>query len=124
MTSSKDQWIPEIAYEESEGGISSHIPFIQVPEDQEMPRMIFIFESRDTGEFEPGLEGEEIPVVELNLHQYANMAALKEHLSPQEYDNVRAVLGLDPMKKAVTEGQKITDKIRKNLHSDVEVGSD
>ena len=30
----KGQWIPEIMYEESEDGISSHIPFIMVPKDK------------------------------------------------------------------------------------------
>lgn len=108
-------WVPEIVYEESEGGLTSKIPFINCPEDQEMPRMLFMFESRETGEYEPGLEGEEIPVVELNLHQYANMASLKANLTLQEYDRVRFVLGLEPMKDAVAAGQKITDNIRNHL---------
>ena len=56
-----NQWVPEICYEDSEGGLTSKIPFIHVPDDQSMPRMLFIFESHDTGEYEPGLEGEEIP---------------------------------------------------------------
>ena len=110
-----NQWVPEIVYEESEGGLTSKIPFIDVPDDQVMPRMLFIFESHETGEHEPGLEGEEIPVVELNLHQYANMAALKNNLTEDEYDKVRFVLGLDPMRKAVPAGQKITDNIRQHL---------
>ena len=50
-------WIPEICYEEDGEGISSHIPFIQVPPEQEMPRFLFIFESQETGEFEPGEDG-------------------------------------------------------------------
>jgi hypothetical protein len=112
------QWIPEIAYEESDGGVSSKIPFIAVPEGEEMPRMLFIFESRETGEFEPDSEGEEIPVVELNLHQYANMASLKERLTAEEYDRVRFVLGLDPLNKATAAGKKITDNIRKKLGAD------
>ena len=109
------QWVPEIAYEESEGGVSSKIPFITVPTGEEMPRMLFIFESRETGEFEPDSEGDEIPVVELNLHQYANMASLKERLTAEEYDRVRFVLGLDPLNKAAAAGKKITDSIRKKL---------
>ena len=56
-------WIPEITYEEMEGGISSSIPFIAVPKDEVMPPMIFIFESRETGEYEPGLDGEQLPIV-------------------------------------------------------------
>jgi hypothetical protein len=114
MAKSK-QWVPEIEYEESQGGITSNIPFISVPVDQEMPKMLFIFESRDTGEREPDSEGEEIPVVELNLHQYVDMAVLKSGLSASEYDRVRFVLGLDPMTKAVAAGKQISDKVRKKI---------
>ena len=49
----KTPWIPEIMYEDSGEGISSHIPFIQVPLGEHMPNMLFMFESRETGEFEP-----------------------------------------------------------------------
>lgn len=109
------QWIPEIEYEETESGLTSKIPFISVPKEEEMPRILFIFESRDTGEIEPGMDGEEVPVVELNLHQYVNMSSLKERLTAEEYDKVRSVLGLDPLKKAVEAGKKITDNVRKNV---------
>ncbi len=112
------QWIPEICYEDSEEGLSSHIPFIQVPPDQEMPRMLFIFESRETGETEPGPEGEELPVTELDLHQYANMAVLKEKLNWIEYDNIRCVLGLEPLATAAMKGQKITSNVRVALNAD------
>lgn len=114
MAKSK-QWVPEIEYEESAGGVTSNIPFISVPKEEEMPRMLFIFESIDTGEVEPGLDGEEVPVVELNLHQYVDMAFLKANLTAPEYDRVRFVLGLDPLVKASEAGKKITDNIRKSL---------
>ena len=62
-------WVPEIFYEElDESGLTSHIPFIAVPPEEEMPRMLFIFESRETGEFEPGQDGEDLPVTQLDLH--------------------------------------------------------
>ena len=109
---SNSRWIPEIMYEESEDGLTSKIPFIQVPETEEMPGMLFVFESRETGEFEPGPDGEEMPVTELDLHQYANMAILKERLNWAEYDNVRYALGLEPLKTAAVKGQKITSNIR------------
>lgn len=115
MSKKSSQWVPEIEYEEGSEGVTSNIPFITVPQDQEMPRMLFVFESRDTGEVEPGSRGEEVPVVELNLHQYVDMAILKAGLTPQEYDRVRFVLGLDPLQKAAAEGKKITDNIRKNI---------
>lgn len=111
------KWVPEIEYEESDGGITSNIPFISVPQEEEMPRVLFIFESRDTGEVEPGSDGEEVPVFELNLHQYVNMSSLKSGLTSAEYDRVRHVLGLDPMKKAVEAGKKITNNIRAKLGS-------
>ena len=105
-------WVPEICYEEGQDGLSSHIPFIQVPEDVDMPGMLFIFESRETGEFEPGLEGEEIPVVQLDLHQYADMSVLKDGLDLETYDKVRQCLGLEPMISAVEKGRKITENVR------------
>lgn len=110
---SSNKWVPEIFYEEDdEAGLASHIPFIMVPNDEEMPKMLFIFESRETGETEPGAEGEELAVTELTLHQYANTETLKKGLDAETYDQVRAVLGLQPLAQAVEAGQKITDNIR------------
>ena len=77
--------------------------------------MLFIFESRDTGEIEPGPKGEDVPVAELELHQYVDMAVLKSGLTAEEYDRVRFVLGLDPLVKAAAAGKQITDSIRKNI---------
>ena len=105
-------WIPEILYEDSEDGMTSKIPFIQVPDGEEMPNLLFVFESRDTGIFEPGFDGEELPVSEIELHQYANMAVLKKKLSWVEYDNVRFALGLESLKDAAVKGQKITSNVR------------
>jgi hypothetical protein len=108
-------WVPEIAYEEAEGGVTSSIPFITVPDDEEMPKVLFIFESRETGETEPGLEGEDVPVVELELHQYVDMAVLKAGLTGPEYDRVRYVLGLQPLAQATEAGKKITDRVRNQV---------
>ena len=110
-------WIPEIMYEDDENGLSSKLPFIVVPEKEEMPKILFIFECRDTGEFEPGLDGEELPITEMDLHQYADMLILKNGLRPELYDEVRKCLGLEPVKKAAAAGRKITDNVRKNLSS-------
>lgn len=118
MTSSNPSknWIPEIMYEDAgEEGLTSHIPFIPVPADQKMPVFLFIFESRETGEFEPGPDGEDLPVTEMDLHQYADMSILKEGLTSQEFDNVRSVLGLEPLAQAAAKGKKITDSVRNNL---------
>ena len=115
MSARGKHWIPEICYEESEEGITSNIPFINVPQGQIMPKVIFIFESKETGEFEPGTEGDDLPVYEMNLHQYADMSILKEGLETQVYDCVRSVLGLEPLATAVQKGQKITESVRDAL---------
>ena len=108
-------WVPEIMYEESNDGTSSQIPFIMVPADQQMPSLLYVFESRETGETEPGDEGQEVAVVQWDLHQYADMAVLKENLTQSEYDNVRLALGLETLAVAASKGQKITANIRDNL---------
>ena len=110
----KGNWIPELMYEDSEEG-SSTIPFIMVPKDQVMPTLVYIFESRDTGEFEPGLDGEEVPVVQWDLHQYADMMVLKDRLDTDTYDMVRLALGLDPLEDATKKGKGISQKVRENL---------
>ena len=105
-------WVPEIMYEDpNELGASSNIPFIPVPINEEMPQLIYVFESRETGETEPGPAGEELPVTEMELHQYADMAVLKENLRTDLYDEVRVALGLEPMKLAVEKGITITNII-------------
>lgn len=108
-------WIPEICYEEDGEGMSSHIPFIQVPNDQEMPRFLFIFESQETGEFEPGEDGNPLPIYNMDLHQYADMAVLKNNLDSQTFDKVRLALGLEPLSVATLKGQAISQKVRENL---------
>jgi len=114
----KSDWVPEIMYEEAEDGLTSRIPFIQVPNGESMPQMLFVFESRDTGEVEPGQEGEEIPVTELDLHQYADMSVLKKKLTFVEYDNIRFALGLESMATASIKGREITSNIRVNMQDD------
>jgi hypothetical protein len=115
---SNSNWIPEILYEETEDGLTSKIPFVQVPHEEEMPALLFVFESRDTGEVEPGPEGEDLPVHDLELHQYASMTILKERLNWIEYDNVRFALGLESLKTAAIKGSEITSNVRVALNAD------
>ena len=123
-------WYPEICYEEVEDGLTSRIPFIPVPVGEEMPKMLFVFESRETGEFEPGFDGEDLPVTELDLHQYADMSVLKQNLSATHFDIVRNALGLEPLMDAAAKGKQITDKIKEKInvvneiHAQYEHGSD
>ena len=110
------KWIPEIMYEDNgEVGMTSSIPFIPVPQEEEMPQLLYVFESRETGEFEPGPEGEELPVTEMDLHQYADMNILKQNLSEEVYDQVRTALGLEPIRSAAAKGLAITNAVRNNL---------
>jgi len=115
MTEEK-HWVPEIMYEnEGEDILSSHIPFIPVPPHETMPRLLFIFESRETGEVEPGQEGEELPVVQMDLHQYADMLHLKTNLDEETYNKVRHALALEPYRTAVQKGQEISNRILDNI---------
>ena len=113
---SKRNWVPEIMYEEAGDAVwTSHIPFIPVPKEEKMPEFLFIFESRETGEVEPGPEGEDLPVTEMDLHQYADMSVLKQRLSVKDFDKVRKALGLEPVASAAKKGKKITETVRNNL---------
>ena len=108
----KRKWVPEIMYEEyEEDSISGGLPFIQVPNDKEMPDILFMFGSRETGEFEPDLEGEPQPIMEMELFQYANMHYLKQSLTAEVYDEVRVCLGLEPLAAAKKKGQEQSKKI-------------
>jgi hypothetical protein len=112
------RWVPEIMYEDSSDEGMSHIPFVMVPTDEVMPRLLYIFEARETGEFEPGPEGEDLPVTEMDLHQYADLAVLKEKFDEKSYDAIREALGLETMRVASAKGSKITQSIRESLSVD------
>ena len=116
--SNKRKWVPEIFYEEGEEGLAGNLPFVQIPDDKEMPGVLFIFASKETGEHEPGLDGEPVPIVDLELHQYCNMGYLKDGLDLYSYNIVRQCLGLEPLEDAVTKGSTITQKIRENVQID------
>lgn len=117
MSTPPSNWVPEICYEEEIDGISSHIPFVQVPQTEEMPSIIYIFESRETGEAEPGLDGNPVPVVQLDLHQYADLAVLKSKFDANSYDSIRIALGLEPLAEAAEKGKEITGKVRDKIEN-------
>lgn len=117
MSSMNKQWVPEIYYEETEEGVTSHIPFIAVPPDETMPKVLFMFESRETGEEEVGPDGNPLPIFDLDLHQYGNMNTLRDNLPSDLYDQVRQSLGLEPLSEAMQKGKKITENIRENTTS-------
>ena len=115
MSENHRNWIPEIYYEETDEGITSHIPFITVPTEEVMPKILFMFESRETGEEEVGPDGDPLPIFDLDLHQYANMNTLRDTLPSSVYDTVRQALGLEPLKEATEKGQKLTNNIREKV---------
>lgn len=111
-TENPRKWVPEIMYEEyEEENISGGLPFIQVPDGKEMPDILFMFGSQNTGEFEPDLEGNPEPIVEMELYQYCCMQYLKEELDADTYDAVRQALGLQPLQQAMEAGMKVSQKI-------------
>ena len=116
--SQNSNWVPEIMYEETAEGGSSQLPFVMVPPEEEIPKLLYIFESRETGDLEPGLEGEDVPVVQWDLHQYADMSILKERLTHDEYDVVRHALDLEPLASAAEKGKKITSGVRNRVSSE------
>ena len=111
------QWIPEIYYEETDEGLTSHIPFISVPPNESMPKILFMFESRETGEEEVGPDGQPLPIVDLDLHQYGNMNTLRDNLPRDLYDIVRRALGLEPLEQATEKGQAITSAVREKTEN-------
>ena len=110
--SEKRKWVPEIMYEEyEEDSLSGGLPFIQIPKDKEMPDILFMFGSSETGEFEPDLDGEPQPIIEMELYQYACMHYLKQGLDTETYDKVRVCLKLEPLGIAREKGKKQSQKI-------------
>ncbi len=110
--------IPVILYEETPAGERQNpIPFIEVEQDDTMPPVLFVFEYKDTGETEPGDQGQDLPVVDQIPHQYVDMKFIQERSSPELFDQLRVVLGMKTLKEAQTEGQKILDKVFTNLQA-------
>jgi hypothetical protein len=116
MSNKNKHWVPEIVYENDDGEAQlGNLPLIHVPNGEKMPTFLLIWEATETGEFEPGPDGEELPIVQWELRQYAHMDVLKSKLSHEDYDKVRVALGLQPLNEATKNGQQITAKIRENL---------
>ena len=120
MSTPPSNWVPEICYEEEVDGISSHIPFIQVPLTEQMTNILYVFESRETGEHEPGLDGNPVPVIQLDLHQYADLNILKSQFDKNSYNNIRIALGLESLDDAIEKGTKITESVRAKIENNTQ----
>lgn len=105
----RKMWVPDIVYEEG-----SKIPFVQVPTDKDMPDIIHVYEYKMTGEFSPGPEGEDIPHMDVYIHQYIDQEALRAVLDDDIVNKVRAHVGLEPLKDAKQKGEKLITNVIEN----------
>ena len=125
MINDKRKWVPEIVYEEyEEGGLTNGLPFITIPDDKEIPGILFFLGTNNTGEYEPDSNGDPQPIVEVEVYQFACMKYLEESLSEEDYDKVRVALGLeaklDARKKGVALSKKMTQEIIEKTADSVE----
>jgi len=88
----KVDWVPEFLYEEG-----SQIPFVNVPPGKADPVVFFVSLVKETGEVEPGADGEDVPIYDMELAMYASMQLLKASLTESEYSKVRSVLGFSDL---------------------------
>ena len=116
MSNEKRMWVPEIVYEEYEGsGITDGLPFINIPNDKEMPGVLFFLGTQETGEFEPDENGEPQPIVEVEVYQFACMKYLEDSLAPEDYDKVRVAMGLEPKLAARAKGLSKSAQMINNI---------
>lgn len=113
---SRTNWIPNIYYEENVEGIANGFPFIEVPQDKDMPNCLFIYSMKtlDTkidDEFEK----------ELSMFSYANMSVLKENLNPILFDEVRKALGLKPLQEVSPAFNEIVENTLQDLKKEHEI---
>jgi hypothetical protein len=54
----------------------------------------------------------------MDLKQFVDLSHLKNGLSEQEYDKVRSILGLEPLRQAAEKGKRITQSIREKISTD------
>lgn len=93
--------VPILYYNEPEdGGEPAGVdlfPYIDVEQDEEFPKALFIQEWRNTGEFEITNDGN-MPIVERDIKLFVNADVLKSSLTEEQFIEIRAAIGL-PMKK-------------------------
>lgn len=107
--------LPEICYEEPLPGKEPNpFPFINVSKTGKMPSVLFIEERKETGEVEPGPNGQPQEIVDCLMHKFVDLEILKEKLPPHLNDIVRVALGMKPLKEAVGPGQALMDKAKEN----------
>lgn len=107
--------LPVILYEEPKPGEPANpIPYVEVAQDDEMPKVLFVSEYKETGEFEVDPESGSVPIVDMLIHKYVDLDFLKLKVDEQTFDKIRVALGMAPLKQAQQQGQKILDKVYVN----------
>lgn len=91
---------PEIFYEESHEGFTNGMPFMRIEKDSSIPGAMFIAAATNFENKNQELDDEE-QMCEIVMQMYVNSEILKTTLSEEEYDKVRAVLGLAPLSEAI-----------------------
>ncbi len=112
----RTNWIAPIFYEEDAEGITRGFPFIEVPQDKDMPNCLFIYSMKtlDT-KFDDEFEKEVV------MYSYANMTVLKNKLPPALFDEVRIALGLQPMQEATSAADKMLENVVQDLKKEYEI---
>lgn len=106
--------LPIILYEEPKPGEPANpIPYIEIKKDEQMPKILFISEYKETGEFEPDTNVGTVAIVDMLIHKFVDLEHLKDKLDEQTYDKIRVSLGMKPLKEAQALGQPILDKALK-----------
>jgi len=116
MTKNKNFEMPVILYEDTKDGAFS-FPYMEVQTGKEMPKVLFMFEYKHTGETEPNEKGEEVPVIDQIPHKFVDMEHLKEVLDAETNDKVRVAIGLKPLREAQSLGKPIVERVLSKVAS-------
>lgn len=92
--------IPILYYEEPKAGEPANpIPYIEIGLKEEMPKVLFISEYKETGEFDVDTGNGSQPIVDMLIHSFVSLSQLKKVLNAKQYDRVREALGMQPLKR-------------------------
>jgi hypothetical protein len=108
--------LPILYYEEAKPGEPVNpIPYIEIGLTEEMPRVLFIQEYKETEEKEVDtINGGTNTVVDMIMHQFVDVYYLQKALTPSQYDKVRVALGMLPLKEAKKRGKSILSNVFNN----------
>lgn len=109
--------LPIILYEEPKPGEPANpIPYVEIGLNEEMPKVLFISEYKETGEFEPSAEGT-AAIVDMIIHKFVDLEHLQKVLDSKTNDKIRVALGMKPLKEAQKKGQNILSKVMSNAQN-------